>query len=272
MPGPIDKPSAQEMTFLEHLDSLRPHLLRGAAALLVASAAAFLCKGFVVDTLLMGPQSPDFPTNRFFAWLSDVAGAAELKINGSPINIINTSLGGQFGLHLSVSLWAGMSIALPYILWELWRFVSPALTPGERKGSNKAVMYISLCFFTGLAFGYFVIAPVSVDFLAGYVVSDSITNMIDVGSYLYTVLTVSMACGFVFLLPLLVWFLARMGIVTAPMMRRYRRHAIILLAVLSAAITPPDLFSMILVGLPLYLLYEYGIVIAERVGKRRRMG
>ena len=163
----------------------------------------------------------------------------------------------------------GVVLAVPYLLWELWRFVAPALTDYERYKSRMFVFYVSLCFFTGLLFGYFLIVPLSINFLAGYQASPDIANMIDVKSYLSMVLTVSVSCAIVFQLPLLIYFLARMGLVTAAFLRKNRRYAIVILTIISAVITPPDVFSLFLVIVPLYSLYEVSILLAARVERAK---
>lgn len=158
---------------------------------------------------------------------------------------------------------------MPYVLWEFWRFVRPALTPKEIAGTNWFVFCVSLCFFSGLLFGYFVMVPLSINFFANYHVSDAIVNMIDISDYLSTVIVVSMACAFMFELPLLIYFLTRMGIVSAGFLRKYRRHAFVVLLVLAAIITPPDIFSLVLVILPLYGLYELSIKLAARIERKQ---
>lgn len=266
----MEKSSEGEMTFFEHVEALRPHLVRGVLALLIVMVAAFFGKTFVIDMILMGPQSPDFVTNRLLCDISHwLLNDNTLCINQVKFNMVNTSLAGQFNLHMRVTLATAIVVAVPYLLWEIWRFVVPALTPYERSKSRMFVLYVSLCFFIGLCFGYFLIVPLSINFLAGYQASPDITNMIDVGSYLSTVLTVSLACAVVFQLPLLIYFLTRIGLITSAFLKRYRRHAIVVLAVLSAIITPPDLFSLVLVVIPLYGLYEYSIVVAKGVERRR---
>ena len=277
------EPAAAEMSFGEHLDALRPHLLRVAGALLLLLVAAFCCKDFLVDGVLFGPLRPDFPTNRLLAWLGqfaatvpEAAGAssaasASASTTASSVQsafplIINTTVAGQFNLHLTVSFATACTVGFPYLLWEVWRFVRPALTAAERHACRRFVGYVSAGFFVGLAFGYLLIAPLSIAFLTRYVVSETIVNLIDVHSYLATVLNVTIACAVVFQLPLLVWFLTRMGILSPQLLRRYRRHAVVVLAVLSAIITPPDLFSMLLLLAPLYGLYEFSIRIAARTG------
>ncbi len=255
---------ANEMSFGEHLQALRPHLMRSAGAILLLAVAAFCCKNFLIDGLLFGPLRPDFPTNRLIAWLGAYSPIDPSNLQPTGLRLINTTVAGQFNLHLTVSLAAACTIGFPYLLWELWRFVRPALTGRERHACRRFVGYVSAGFFIGLAFGYLLIAPLSIAFLTQYTVSDRVANLIDVHSYLATVLNVSLACALVFQLPLLVWFLTQMGLLSAEWLRRYRRHAIVVLALLAAIITPPDAFSMMLVLLPLYGLYEASIRIAER--------
>ncbi len=263
------KKSSDEMTFFEHIDALRPHLVRGVMALLVMMVVAFLAKKFIIDWVLMGPQSPDFPTNRFLCYMSHLLMNDDtLCINQVKFNMVNTALSGQFNLHMQVAMVAAVVVAVPYLLWELWRFVLPALTPRERHKSRMFVFYVSLCFFTGLLFGYYIITPLSISFFVTYQASAEITNMIDVKSYLSTVLHVSLACAIVFQLPLLVYFLTKMGLITTSFLKRYRRHAIVLLTILSAIITPPDLFSLVLVVIPLYALYELSIYLASKVERK----
>ena len=255
---------ADEMSFGEHLHALRPHLMRSAGAILLLAVAAFCCKNFLIDDLLFGPLRPDFPTNRLIAWLGAYSQIDPLDLQPADLRLINTTVAGQFNLHLTVSLAAACTIGFPYLLWELWRFVRPALTAREQHACRRFTGYVSAGFFVGLAFGYLFIAPLSIAFLTQYSVSGRVANLIDVHSYLATVLNVSIACALVFQLPLLVWFLTRMGVLSAEWLRRYRRHAIVVLALLAAIITPPDAFSMLLVLLPLYGLYEASIRIAER--------
>lgn len=256
------------MTFGEHIEALRPHLVRGALAILVIGLVAFCCKGFIVDCVLFGPISDWFPTNRMLAWMGELSGIEYAAPSTQNFQLVNTSMAGQFNLHLSISLATAFALGFPYILWELWRFIKPALTPRELKACRSFVFYVSLGFFAGLAFGYFMIAPLTIGFLTQYQVSAEVVNMIDIGSYLSTVLNVSLACAVVFQLPLLVYFLTRMGIVSPQFLRTYRRHAFVILAVVSAVITPPDAFSMVLVLCPLFGLYEYGIRLSERTWKK----
>ena len=253
---------ADEMSFGEHLDALRPHLLRSAGAVLLLAVAALGAKSWLIDRLLFGPLRPDFPINRLLVRLG--------HFTPPDLTLVNTTVAGQFNLHLTVSFAAACAVGFPYLLWELWRFVRPALTERERRGCRHFIGYVSLGFFSGLAFGYLLLAPLSVTFLTTYRASEAITNLIDVHSYLAAVLNVSIACAVVFQLPLLVWFLTRMGLLSPRLLRRYRRHAVVVLALLAAIITPPDVFSMMLLLIPLYGLYELSIGISARACRQKQ--
>jgi len=275
-----------EMTFFEHLEDLRPHLMRAFGALFLISIVAFVFKEFIIDTLLFAPQTPEFPTNRWLCgmgytlndwmqWAGRLVGQEwsmdpeVLCINkANTATIINNKLTGQFNLHMKVAFATGLTLGIPYLLWEIWQFVKPALTDGELRGTRMFVLWVSLCFFTGLLFGYYVITPLSMHFFLNYNASASIQNYIDVSSYFSQVVGIPLGTGLIFQLPLLVYFLTRIGLITPAFLRRYRRHAIVLLAVVAAIITPPDLFSMILVMLPLYGLYELSIFLSSRTQKR----
>lgn len=264
-----ERDTAGQMTFAGHLEALRPHLVRGGAVFSVLVVAAFLCKEFLVDGVLFGPMRPEFPTNRLLEMLAAWSGIDDIAIGGQNFELVSTTMAGQFNLHLRISVITALAAAFPYILWEMWRFVRPALTERELQGCRNFVFYVSVGFFVGLLFGYFVIAPLTVGFLAGYNVSELVVNRIDVNSYLSTVMNVSIACALVFQLPLLVRLLTRMGLVTPDFLRRYRRHAIIVLAVLAAVITPPDAVSMVMVLLPLWALYEYSIHLSAKTLKKQ---
>lgn len=262
-----ERDTAGQMTFAGHLSALRPHLVRSAVAVLVLVVAAFLCKEWLVDGVLFGPMRPEFPMNRLLDMIGAWSGVEGM--GGHEFELVSTTMAGQFNLHLRISLITAFSLAFPYILWELWRFVRPALTERERRGCRHFVLYVSLGFFGGLLFGYFMIAPLTIGFLSSYNVSDLVVNRIDVNSYLSTVLNVSIACAIVFQLPLLVRFLTRIGLLTPDFLRRYRRHAIVVLALLAAIITPPDAVSMIMVLLPLWGLYEYSIHLSAKTLKKQ---
>lgn len=255
-----------EMTFLEHLEQLRRHIIRALAAVLIAMIASFLAKDLFFDTLLMAPKSEHFITYRALCSLSHLLGmGGSLCLQTPPIQLINTSMAGQFTMHLWVSFVGGIVLAFPYVVWEIWRFIRPALYENERRGARGLVFWVSLLFILGALFGYFILTPLSVNFLGNYTVSSEVGNYIDVRSYVSLVTMLVLSCGLLFELPVAVYFLSRIGLVTPEFLRKYRRHAIVLNLLLSAIITPPDLVSQIIVALPIALLYEVGILISARV-------
>jgi sec-independent protein translocase protein TatC len=216
----------------------------------------------------MHPKMPDFWTNRMFARLADLTGADSLHINTGELHLISIAMAGQFMTHIWTSIVAGLIIAAPYVIWEFWRFIKPALHDSERKHSIGAVFYMSFLFICGVLFGYYLIVPLSVHFLGSYSISGEVTNQINVLSYISTVTSITLAAGVIFELPVFVFFLSKIGILTPGIMKKYRRHSYVALLVISAIITPPDVFSQIMVCLPLVLLYEIGIIISRRVNKK----
>lgn len=258
------------MSFLDHLEQLRWHLIRATIAVMVGTVLAFLNKSLLFDTLIFGPKSPDFWTYVQFCKWSQAIGANMFCFEEMPFTLLNTRMAGQFSTHIWVSLIAGVIIAFPYILFEIWRFVKPGLHDGEAKASRSILAFGGLLFFSGVLFGYFIIVPLSIQFLGTYTISPEVNNLIDLSSFISTVTSVTLACGLLFELPILVYFGARLGFITSSMMKTYRRHAIVVIMVLSAVITPPDVASQILVTLPVLLLYEVGIVIVKRVEKQQK--
>ncbi len=257
-----------EMSFLEHLEILRWHIIRAFGSIFIFAILAFINKEFIFDKIIMHPKMPDFWTNQMFGKLADMTGADSLRINTHELQLISIAMSGQFMTHIWVSLIAGFIVAAPYVIFEFWRFVKPALYDNERKHSVGAVIYMSLLFATGVLFGYYLIVPLSVHFLGSYSISGSVINQINVLSYIGTVSSITLASGVIFELPVFVYFLSKVGILTPSLMKKYRRHAYIVLLILSAVITPPDVFSQIMVCLPLVILYEIGIVISKRVMKK----
>ncbi|MGC9469987.1 MAG: twin-arginine translocase subunit TatC [Bacteroidales bacterium] len=260
--------SKAEMSFLEHLEELRWHLIRSFAAILILAIVAFIFNEIVFDVIILAPKNPDFFTNRMLCALGQVVNVPALCINSRPFEIININMAGQFSTHIMVSVIAGIIVAFPYIFYEFWMFFKPALYEKEKSVARGAVFYSSTLFALGVLFGYYVIVPLSVHFLGSYSVSAEVENQINLISYISTVSSVTLASGLIFELPVLVFFLTKVGLVTPEFLKRYRRHAIILILVLAAIITPPDVFSQILVCFPLIFLYEIGINISRRVLRR----
>lgn len=259
----------QEMSFLDHLEELRWRLIRAAAAIFLFAILAFIFKGILFDVIIFGPRDPQFPTYQLFCKTSHWLGLDEsFCLSEMPFTLQNIAMSGQFTTHLITSVVAGLILAFPYVIWELWRFLKPGLRKEERKAARGMVFYSSLLFASGVLFGYYLLAPLSVQFLGGYQVSESVANQIHLSSYISTVTSVTLAAGLVFQLPILIYFLTRMGLVTPQMLREYRRHAVVGVLILSAIITPPDITSQVLVTLPIMLLYELSIIISKRVVKR----
>jgi sec-independent protein translocase protein TatC len=258
-----------EMTFLQHLEELRWHIIRSFIAVVVGAIAAFMLKDFIFDKVILAPKSPGFITNRLLCQLADAVNAPALCINQNPLNLISIKMSGQFTTHITISLIAGVIMAFPYIFWEFWSFFRPALYEKERKHARGAVLAASSLFMIGILFGYYVISPLSINFLSSYRVSDLVDNQINITSYIGSVTSVALSAGVTFELPIVVFFLARIGIITPEFMRKYRKHAIVVVLILAAIITPPDVFSQTLVSIPLILLYEVSIFIAARVVKNR---
>jgi sec-independent protein translocase protein TatC len=252
-----------EMSFLDHLEVLRWHLIRSAIAIISVSILAFVNKSFVFDKVVLGPMNPNFLTYRVMCWISDV-----ICIDEIPFILMNINMSGQFTNHIFVSIIAGFVVSFPYVCWEVWRFIKPALYNKESKHSKGVVFFSSTLFITGVLFGYYVIAPLAINFLGSYQVSEKVVNQINLGSFMTTVASVSLACGVIFELPIVTYFLTKLGILGPQIMRKYRKHALVVTLILSAIITPPDVISQILVALPLLVLYEVSIHISAFVEKR----
>ncbi|MCX6221133.1 MAG: twin-arginine translocase subunit TatC [Bacteroidia bacterium] len=259
-----------EMSFLQHLEELRWHLVRSSAAVVFFGVIVFLNRQFIFDDVILAPKNPNFVTNRFFGWLAVQLNSPDLAINTKPFQLINIDLSGQFSIHLNLAIIGGIIISIPYILWEFWRFVRPALYENERKHVTSAVVYSSFLFLLGVCFGYYLIVPLTTHFFGSYQVSHEVLNQINLTSYISAVTTIVLGSAIVFELPIVMYFLAKVGLAGTSFFKTYRKHAFIILLCLAAIITPPDAFSMLLVTGPLALLYELGIFMARIVEKRRK--
>lgn len=263
------KKTNEEMSFLEHLEELRWHLVRASAAVLFGAIFVFINVKFIMDQILFAPKYPGFITNRVFAWVAEKFNSPDLAINTQPFSIINYDMAGQFSTHLNIAMIGGIILAIPYIFWEFWRFIKPALYEKERKHATGAVIYSTMLFMTGVFFGYFLIVPLSTHFFGSYRVSTEVVNQINLNSYISAVTTIILGSGVVFELPIVIYFLAKVGLVSSGFLIQYRKHAYILLLMLAAIITPPDVFSMLVVSGPLILLYELGVILAKRIERKR---
>ncbi len=261
--------SKDEMSFLEHLEELRWHLVRASAAIVVGAVLVFVNYKFIFDSILLKPRNPDFITNRAFAWFAQQVNQPELAINTKPFELINISLSGQFTTHLMMAMVGGIILAIPYVFWEFWSFIKPALYEKERKHASGAVFFSSLLFFMGVMFGYFLVVPLTTHFFGSYQVSEQVANEINLNSYISSIASVVLGSGIIFELPIVIFFLSKVGLISSTFLATYRKHAMIILMLLAAIITPPDIFSMLLVTLPLAFLYELGIIISKRIEKKR---
>lgn len=265
------KNDQKEMPFLEHLEELRWRIVRSLAAIMLVGIVAFIFKDVVFDKVLFGPLHTDFATYAFFCRLSELLGLGDSLCFGPlKFSLLNFKMSGQFMTHIMVSFVSGLIVAFPYVFWEVWSFIRPGLRSTEQKMARGVVFYSTLLFSCGILFGYFMLAPLSVRFLGSYQVSELVPNNIDLGSFISTMTSVTLATGIVFQLPIVVYFFSKIGLVTPSILRKYRKHAIVGVLILSAIITPPDLTSQILVSLPLLLLYEVGILISKIVVKRQK--
>jgi sec-independent protein translocase protein TatC len=263
------KKGEKEMSFLEHLEELRWHIIRSVLAVLILMIIAFIFKNVIFDKIILGPQNSQFITNRLLCRIGEYFGTTALCINTKPLHLINIKMSGQLTTHITVSMVAGLILAFPVILWEFWQFFKPALRPNEARYAKGAVFAASMLFFTGVLFGFFLLAPLSIHFLSSYEISADVVNQINVRSYIGTLTSICLATGLVFELPIIAFFLTKIGIVTPTFMRKYRKHAIVVIFIVAAVITPPDVFSQTLVAIPLLILYEVSIFISGRVMKQK---
>jgi sec-independent protein translocase protein TatC len=270
------KKGEQEMSFLEHLEELRWHIIRSILAIVVMFILAFIFKKVIFDYVILAPRTPGFFTNRilceFGNYLSTVFQGRDftaLCINSKPFNLINIGMSGQLTTHIAVALVSGLILAFPFVVHEFWRFFKPALKANEKKYVRGAVLATSLLFFTGVIFGYFMIVPLSIHFLSTYEISDQVVNQINVRSYIGTITSIVLASGLIFELPIFAFFLTKIGVITPKFLRTYRRYAIVIIFIIAAIITPPDVFSQTLVAVPLLGLYEVSIFVSMAVMKKK---
>lgn len=267
---PLDQPDhSKEMSFLEHLEELRWHLIRAVIAVFIFTIAAFVMVDFTFGVILLGPAQPDFWTFEQLCNIGTSLHIESLCINEIPFKLQSRTMTGQFTMHITSSFVIGIICAFPYIFWEVWRFVSPGMHNKERGNSRGAVFFVTLLFAIGIMFGYFIMSPLAVNFLANYQINEMIINEFDITSYVGTVSTMVLGSGLLFQLPMVIYFLTKLGVVTPAFLKTYRRHAIVIILVLAAVLTPPDPFSQILIAIPLLGLYEISILISRVTLKRK---
>ena len=265
-----EKNKGGEMSFLGHLEELRWLLVRSSAAIIVGGCIAFAFSGFIFDQIIFAPVKGDFITYRIFC---DLANKYDLDksfcIQELPFEIQSRTMDGQFTTDIWTSITAGFILAFPFILWQFWKFISPALYDKEKKYAVGFIVMTSLLFFMGVVFGHYLITPLSLNFLANYRISDVVKNDIDLDSYLSLVKTTAISCGLVFEMPIIMYFLSKIGLVSANFLRTYRKYAIVIILIIAAIVTPPDVVSQTIVSIPLLILYEVSIIIAARIEKNK---
>lgn len=258
----------KDMSFLDHVEELRWHLIRSTVVVFFLAIIAFLMKGFIFNTILFAPKDPNFITYRFFCKVSNYFGTDGLCINELPFTFQSLAMAEQFSVHVWTSITAGFIVAFPFIIWEFWKFISPGLYEKERKGARAFIIISSFLFFLGVLFGYFVITPLSINFLGNYSISNLVERNFKIDSYISLVRSSVLASGLIFELPIIIYFLTKMGLVTPKFLRTYRKHALVLVLILAAVITPPDIISQVIVAIPILTLYEISIHISRIVQKK----
>ncbi len=253
-----------EYSIIDHLNDLRKMIMRSFLAVLLAGAVVFSAKEIVFDKILFAPLELDFVTYRFFCQITDL-----LCIEKIPITLISRQLQGQFVVHLWTAVYGGVILAFPYIVYEIWKFISPGLYRNEKKTGVKFITITSVLFFIGIWFGYYVITPLVVNFLGNYQISDQVENYVDIKSYISNVRTTVLANGITFELPVMIYFFTRMGLVDSGFLKRNRKYAVLVILILAAIITPPDVVSQIIVAIPLLILYEISIFVAKAIERKQ---
>lgn len=265
------KKTISEMSFLDHLEELRWHLIKSVVAIAIAATAAFIAKGFIFDVLIFGPSKPSFITYQLLCKIAKYIGMEQsFCFTELPFEIQSRTMSGQFSAHIWTAITAGFVVAFPYVLYQLWKFISPGLHENERKHSRGFIIVSSLLFFIGVLFGYYIICPLSINFLGTYQVSSEVHNDFDLSSYIGLIRASVLASGLVFELPIVIYFLTKIGLVTPQFLKTYRKYALIVVLVISAIITPPDIASQVIVAIPILILYEVSIFISRIVIRNQK--
>lgn len=268
--GKKKKEEKTEMSFLEHLETLRWHIIKSIGAIFICAIVAYIYSDFVWNSIIFAPNSNDFWTSRMIIKLNNLFGMHSDGLLKQPLNLINFEMSGQFKVDVWTAIVAGFIVAFPYVVYQFWSFVKPALYENERKHASGAVLIMSSLFLLGCLFGYYLIVPFSIDWLAGYSISNSVVNQINILSYISAVTSIVLSGGIAFELPVVMYFLSKIGLLSPQFLRKYRRHSYIVLLIIAAIITPPDVLSQTIVTIPLIILYEVSIFISRRVEKSRQ--
>jgi sec-independent protein translocase protein TatC len=260
-----------EMSFIGHLDELRKHLFRSVIAIAIGAVLMAVFNNFIVKKILMGPTHADFPTYSLLCRLSEKIGlGSNLCMEKINVRMQSNAVTGQFNVYFNIVLIGGFIIAFPYVFLQFWKFAKPALKPNELKNASGVIFWVSLLFFIGVFFGYFVIAPYTINFFSKFSLDNNIENIWTINSYFNTIMPLILGAGIAFQLPLVIYFLAKVGVVSSAYLRRIRKYAILIMVIVAGMITPPDLLSPIICTIPLLILYEVSILLCLRVEKRQK--
>ena len=264
--------TAEEMSFIEHLDVLRGHLFKSALAVAIGAIVMAIYNKFIVQRILMGPTHADFVTYGLLCRIGQKWGFGDkLCMQEIHVKMQSNAVSGQFDVYFNIILIGGFILAFPYVFWQFWKFTKPALKPKELKNTRGVIFYVSLLFFLGVFFGYFVIAPYTINFFANFVLDSNIENIWTIASYFNTIVPLILGAGLAFQLPLVMYFLAKVGVVSSSYLRRVRKYAILIIVVVASIITPPDMLSTIVASVPLLILYEISVLLCVRVEKREKL-
>jgi sec-independent protein translocase protein TatC len=256
-----------EMSFLDHLEALRWHIIKSILAIVVFGIMAYVFSGFIWDKIIFAPNSDQFWTSQMIIKINNYFGVQSDGLNKHPLQLINFDMSGQFMVDVWMAIIAGFILGFPYVVYQFWSFIKPALYENERKYASGAVLVMSGLFFIGVLFGYYLIVPFSIDWLGSYSINPQVSNQINIQSYISSVISIVIAGGVAFELPVVIYFLSKVGLLTPRFLRKYRRHSYIILLIIAAIITPPDVLSQMIVSIPLVILYEISIFISSRVDK-----
>lgn len=267
--GELQPKDGTEMSFLDHLEELRWHIIRSLIAIVAGGIILFLFRTWYFDKVILGPAFNSFPSYTWFCDFSKWAGVGEALCMTLPeFKIQAVNFAEQFITTIKLCFVGGFVVAFPYVFYEIWKFVAPGLYDEERHATRGIVFICSFLFILGVLFGFFIIAPFATNFLMGFTASDAVSNNPTLSSFVLYMVMFTLPAGLIFELPIVVYFLAKLGIVTPDGMRKYRRHSIIGILLLAAVLTPPDVVTQFLIGIPLYILYEISILVAVRMSKK----
>lgn len=249
----------QEMNFFDHLEELRKRIIYSVIATFIMAIVIFIFQEWIMDNIFLIMKEPTFISYQLLCKYMNVC------VDGIPVEMHSNSIGTQFAYSMLMSFVGGVVISFPFIFFQLWSFVKPGLKGNEINAFRGIVFYVSILFFIGILFGYFVVAPLSIQFFGSYKISQEIINFFTINSYMSAIISTVFYTGLFFLLPVVLYLAAKIGIVTAAFLKKYRRHAIVVVLILSAIITPPDVISQVIVAIPILLLYEIGVLVVKRV-------